>query len=79
MIYVPISRTITLDLAKLSGKMTVAWWFNPRNGEAREFEHFVCTDRKTFTPPSDGPDWVLVLDDAEKIFPAPRKVGNSAH
>jgi hypothetical protein len=71
MIYVPVSRTITLDLAKLSGKMTVVWWFDPRTGEAREFERFVRTDRKTFTPPSDGPDWVLVLDDAERRFPAP--------
>jgi len=70
----------------LSGKTYRAWWFDPRNGTASligEFPKTAAGDReadlhrgditKEFTPPSSGPgnDWVLVLDDAAKNFPAP--------
>ena len=27
--------------------------------------------KKTFTPPKEGTDWVLVIDDASKNFQAP--------
>jgi hypothetical protein len=70
----------------LSGKSYKAWWFDPRNGTATaigEFPRTEAGDResdvhrgdisKEFTPPTSGPgnDWVLVLDDAAKNFPAP--------
>jgi hypothetical protein len=70
----------------LTGKSYKAWWYNPRNGAATligEFPRTEAGDRESdvhrgdisreFTPPSSGPgnDWVLVLDDAAKNFPAP--------
>jgi hypothetical protein len=70
----------------LTGKSYKAWWYDPRNGTATligEFARTEAGDRESdvhrgdisreFTPPSSGPgnDWVLVLDDAAKIFPPP--------
>jgi hypothetical protein len=50
-----------------------AWWFNPRTGEATSIGEFPNTGEREFTPPDKGEllDWVLVLDDAAKKFPAP--------
>jgi len=70
----------------ISGKLVRAWWFDPRQGtssligeypikEAGDTEADVLRGdvARTFTPPSSGPgnDWVLVLDDATKNYPAP--------
>jgi hypothetical protein len=68
--YMPTSRTITVDLTKVSGGQAVAWWFNPRNGEATLAGKFPTTGMKKFTPSAPG-DWVLVLDDASKQLLAP--------
>ena len=32
---------------------------------------------QTFTPPTGGPDWVLVVDDASRDFSAPGKAGQT--
>jgi hypothetical protein len=48
----------------------VAWWFDPRNGEAQPAGEFPTNGSQEFAPPTDG-DWVLVLDDAERGYPAP--------
>ena len=68
--YMPSSRTITVDLSKLSGTHGKAWWFNPRTGTAQASDEFAVGVRKQFTPPGEG-DWVLVIDDAAKGFSAP--------
>jgi hypothetical protein len=68
--YMPTSRTITVDLTKVSGGQAVAWWFNPRNGEVTLAGKFPTTGMKEFTPSAPG-DWVLVLDDASKQLSAP--------
>jgi hypothetical protein len=50
-----------------------AWWFNPRDGTAKEIAVFENKDVREFTPPDYGEmiDWVLVLDDATKKYPPP--------
>jgi hypothetical protein len=50
-----------------------AWWFNPRDGTAEKLGVFPNTGTRAFTPASLGEatDWVLVLDDAAKNYPAP--------
>jgi hypothetical protein len=68
--YMPTSRTIAVNLAKVSGEKAVAWWFNPRNGEATLAGKFPTTGTREFTPSAPG-DWVLVLDDASKQLPTP--------
>jgi len=73
MIYAPVARTCRIKLEKLSGSEVVAWWYNPRTGEATRIDQFPATGEREFTPPpsKDELDWVLVLDDASRAFPAP--------
>jgi hypothetical protein len=57
----------------IQGAEVRAWWFSPRDGSAREIGTFPNTGEREFTPPDPGEmlDWVLVLDDAAKRYPAP--------
>ncbi len=71
MIYVPQGeRTVTIDTSLLSGREMVAWWYKPGDGSTARIGEFPRPGILTFiTPPGD--DWVLVLDDAAKGYPAP--------
>ena len=75
MVYAPVGRKFKVRMDKVSGPVK-AWWFNPRNGEAAEAGNFNNSGEREFLPPNPGEhlDWVLVLDDAGKNFPAPGKV-----
>ena len=73
MAYLPTTRTITIEMGKVSGTLAAAWWFNPRTGQATSGGKFATTGKKQFTPPADG-DWVLVLDDAGRNLSAPGTV-----
>lgn len=68
--YMPTSREITVDMAKISGDKASAWWFDPRSGEARSAGSFATQALHEFSPPGPG-DWVLVLDEASKELPKP--------
>lgn len=73
-IYVPTGKPVTVALGKTSGKQVKAWWFDPRTGTAAAIGEFANEGTREFDPPGDpvrGNDWVLVLDDAEKKYPAP--------
>lgn len=52
-----------------------AWWYNPRNGEAKSIGTIDGKGSRQFVPPSSGRgnDWILVLDDASKRFSVPAK------
>lgn len=71
--YLPSRRTLTLDLARISGPAKQAWWFNPRSGKAASAGRFLDAKRQDFTPPEADGDWVLVVDDAAKNYPVPGK------
>ena len=73
MVYAPIGRPFTVRLDAISGAKVKAWWYNPRNGKATAAGEFPNTGTHEFTPPDAGEmlDWVLVLDDAAKGYPAP--------
>jgi hypothetical protein len=73
MVYVPVGRRFTVRLDRIAGKRVKAWWFDPRNGAAKEIGSFPCTGQREFSPPDQGEalDWVLVLDDTTKKYPAP--------
>jgi hypothetical protein len=74
MVYIPnASQTMTISTATLTGEQLKAWWFDPRTGEASEIETFTNDASHTFTSPADGPDWVLVIDDADSDFAPPSK------
>lgn len=72
-VYTAQGRKFTLRPGKISGEHLKGWWYNPRSGSAEAIGDFDNSQTREFTPPSEGfgSDWVLVLDDASKSFPAP--------
>jgi len=76
-VYSTQGKAFTVNIDKLSGA-AMAWWFDPRNGQAKETGQFPNTGTREFTPPSSGKgnESVLVLDDVAKNFPPP---GSAAH
>ena len=68
--YLPTPRALTVDLGRFSGRKVIASWFNPRTGETTRIGEFAGKKQHRFDPPAAG-DWVLVLDDAAKHYPAP--------
>lgn len=76
MVYAPIGRSFSVHLKKISGTEVKTWWFNPRDGTSRLIGTFKASGQREFRPPDYGEmlDWVLVLDDASKGFPAPGSV-----
>jgi hypothetical protein len=75
MIYAPVGRKFSVRMDVIKGKEVVAWWYNPRNGEAKQIGKYANTGTQTFISPNPGEnsDWILVLDDAAKKYPAPGK------
>lgn len=73
MVYTPLGKPVKVHLDKLSGSKVRAWWFDTRHGSATEIGTFPKKGVQEFKPPihGKGNDWVLVLDDAAKNFPAP--------
>lgn len=71
-VYVPnAGQAVRVRLDRLAGSDVAAWWFDPRTGRARKAGRFPRRGTKAFTAPAEGPDWVLVLDDAAADFPPP--------
>ncbi len=71
LVYTPLVQPVTVQLGWAAGNAVRAWWYNPRTGGATEIGRFAATGQLTFMPPVDGPDWVLVLDDAAADFGKP--------
>jgi len=61
-IYFPLSRPVFVRLERLAGSQARAAWFDPRTGDMHEIGEFSTQGPVEFTPPVEGPDWVLVLD-----------------
>jgi hypothetical protein len=71
-VYIPTAGTsIDVDLNKLAGTTINAWWYDPRNGQSNNIGQFPKNGRTRFTTPQNGPDWVLVLDNAARGYGAP--------
>jgi hypothetical protein len=76
LVYIPSgavtgAREIQVDLTSLAGDQVAAWWHDPRTGAARHLGVMPKCTQMTFTVPQGGPDWILVLDDANCAFPPP--------
>lgn len=73
MVYAPVGRPFTVRVSKVTGPKIRAWWYNPRTGTATAIGTLDDKTDRTFTPPEPGEalDWVLVLDDASKVYGAP--------
>ncbi len=83
-VYVATGKPVRVDLRKITGPRVRAWWFDPRTGAAKQIEEVTPRGRseiyRLYDPPAvstvghypgPGNDWVLVLDDASKGYPAP--------
>lgn len=73
-IYTESGKPIDVDLTRIGkGKYLTAWWFDVRNGRAIRIGRVPRVSSYVFTPYTKGPgnDWVLVLDDPSKKYPAP--------
>jgi hypothetical protein len=73
MVYSSSGRPFTIHLTRLSGRQIRAWWLDPRSGTIRQGAVFPRQGVQEFRPPTqgNGQDWVLVLDDASRAYPAP--------
>jgi hypothetical protein len=73
MIYAPVGRKFSVRMDVIKGAEIKAWWYNPRNGLSQNIGIFPNQGEKSFTTPDHGEelDWILVLDDASKNYPAP--------
>jgi len=71
MIYLPQNKPVKIDLSKISGAAKNVWWYDVRNGKSTKDKSTKGNGTKSFTPPTQGVDWVLVIDDASKNFQAP--------
>jgi hypothetical protein len=77
-VYTPILRTFTVDLARLSATAS-ARWFDPSNGAlvAIPGSPFANSGQRSFTPPGNNGDgdggWVLVLETnpPDTVLPVP--------
>ena len=71
LVYLPQNRPVTIDLSKIRGETKNISWFNPRNGELLKSKPLKSMGPETLSPPAEGKDWVLMIDDASKQFSNP--------
>lgn len=73
MVYIPYGQKTTVRTLVLTAGQIRGWWFNPRDGRSIRLGVFDNTGNKEFVPTSvgRGSDWLLILDDASKNYPAP--------
>lgn len=72
-IYFPTGWQAEIVPDAIGAQKINAWWYNPRNGKSESIGTVDGKGARRFVPPSSGRgnDWILVLDDASKRFPAP--------
>jgi hypothetical protein len=63
----------TIDLSRLrdGGRQLRGWWYDPRSGFTKPIGEITGGGQREFISPSQGPDWVLVLDDLRANYRAP--------
>jgi hypothetical protein len=75
-VYTASGIAFTVNLGKISGRQVKAHWYNPRSGTSTEIGVFDNSGTREFRPQYEGlgSDWVLVLDDAARKYPAPGRL-----
>ena len=73
MAYTPYGRKFSIKTNKIKSGKVKAWWFNPRDGKSMAIGEFSNNGEREFISPNPGEDvdWILVLDDSSKNYPAP--------
>ena len=71
-IYFPENdHTTRIDLSRLKAKTIKAWWYDPRTGIGSLIGTYEGGTLQDFRSPPNGPDWVLVVEDASKNYAPP--------
>lgn len=75
MVYLPVGKKITINVSSISSSKITAWWFNPKNADAKLIGNFNNERLISFVPPSKGigNDWVLVIDNKKMNYGKPGK------
>ncbi len=75
-LYSPNGLKLQVNMGRISGENIKAYWYNPRNGEAKYIGEEANKGVATFTPPTSGRnnDWILVLDDSRVNYAIPGMV-----
>ncbi len=68
-IYLPQNKPVSVDLGKITGDKKAITWFDPRTGKSIKQKTVNNKKLVTFTPPKEGIDWVLIIDDASLNYP----------
>jgi hypothetical protein len=74
MVYVGRAAQVIIDTSDIPGRTLTIWRYDPRTGNALQLEKDLPNPGQVnFAPQEDdlGPDWVVVIDDASKKYPAP--------
>lgn len=74
MAYTYTGRDFSLKMGVITGEKVNVNWYNPRTGEVIKKGQLKNKGTQKFNAPGEvkeGEDWVLVLDDASKMFAAP--------
>ena len=73
MVYLPVGKTVGIQISSIKSKTINGWWFNPKNGKTTAIAKMSARQKMTFSPPSTGfnNDWVLVLDDSDFKYKRP--------
>ncbi len=73
-VYSPMGDALRVRLGAISGARVKAWWYDPRSGAATAIGEFDNKGVREFDPPGEfarANDWVLVIDDVSRRYPAP--------
>lgn len=76
MVYNPGGRSFSIKGEMLKAKKLVAWWLDPATGKVNKIGKIKNNKEalRFSTPTPDVvKDWILVVDDASKRYPAPNK------
>jgi hypothetical protein len=71
-VYFPASDLkATVDLSRLKAKRLRGWWYDTRTGIGTPLDEPLTGKAQEFRSPPFGPDWVLVVEDAEAGYAPP--------
>ncbi len=72
LVYFPCAgQMLEIDVAPIGAQRLRSWWYDPRNGVAQIGAESSGSEVLKISAPAQGPDWVLVLDDAARRFVPP--------
>lgn len=69
MVYIGSSKPVTIKTSVISSNTLNAYWFDPRTGTSEVIQKsFINSGIFTVDKRLDGPDWVVVIDDASRDY-----------